>query len=169
MCVLSQAVTLKWTNTATQIYNKDANFASLTNSAVFSIVASASAVTLVAVCTKSHTHSWVLARVVTTGIHCKQKKKCHVTSHTTTHHFNVSHLKIKSCGGLKVKESHYFTLPQLPPLRAPWVRLLTHLSPNRSDWPPFVAMSQLNIPEWIKIWRSVLHLTFLHRIQEMDY
>lgn len=45
--------------------------ASLTNSAVFSIEASASAVTLVAVCTKSHTHSRLLTWVVTTGIHCR--------------------------------------------------------------------------------------------------
>lgn len=42
-----------------------------TDSAVLSIEASASAVTLILVCTKSHTHACILTGVITAGIHCK--------------------------------------------------------------------------------------------------
>lgn len=42
-----------------------------TDSAVVSIEAGASAVTLILVCTKCHTHACILTGVITAGIHCK--------------------------------------------------------------------------------------------------
>lgn len=47
----------------------------LTDGAVFSVVASASAVTLVAVLAISHTHTPVLARQVAAGVHCQKEEK----------------------------------------------------------------------------------------------
>lgn len=44
----------------------------LTSSAVFPVVAGSSAVALVAIRAKPHTHAGVLAWVVATGIHCRQ-------------------------------------------------------------------------------------------------
>lgn len=44
----------------------------LTSSAVFPGVAGSSAVALVAIGAKPHTHAGVLAWVVATGIHCRQ-------------------------------------------------------------------------------------------------
>lgn len=43
----------------------------LTKSTVVPVEAGAGAVTLILVCTKSHTHACILTGVVTTGIHCK--------------------------------------------------------------------------------------------------
>lgn len=64
------------------------NVVMLTNSAVFPIETSSSAVTVVAIRTVPHTHPWVLARVVATGIHCKQEQQsCFVR---TNWHFNVA-------------------------------------------------------------------------------
>lgn len=42
-----------------------------TNSAVVSVEAGASAVTLILVCTKSYTHASILTGVITAGVHCK--------------------------------------------------------------------------------------------------
>lgn len=64
------------------------NVAVLTNSAVVPIETSSSAVTMVAIRTKPHTYPWVLARVVATGIHCKQEQQsCFVR---TNRHFNIA-------------------------------------------------------------------------------
>lgn len=58
-------IIFNWTHLLTWIFL-------LTSRAIFPVVAGSSAVALVAIHTKSHTHTGVLAWVVATGIHCRQ-------------------------------------------------------------------------------------------------